>query len=98
MTDIPMTADATPLKGSLLVPDARTRRRNAAEARFKVYGIAAISLSLVVLAIMLFTIARDGAVFVWRWNAREVPTPGDFLAAAKEEEANDDSTALVRHG
>jgi len=60
MTDIPMTADATPLKGSLLVPDARTRRRNAAEARFKVYGIAAISLSLVVLAIMLFTIARDG--------------------------------------
>ena len=36
------------------------RRRNAAEARFKAYGIVAIALALATLAIMLFTIFRDG--------------------------------------
>jgi phosphate transport system permease protein len=45
---------------SLLEQDARTRRRNAAEARFRYYGIGAITISLVMLAVMLFTIFRDG--------------------------------------
>ena len=31
-----------PRKASLLAVDPRTRRRNAAEARFKIYGIIAI--------------------------------------------------------
>lgn len=45
---------------SLLAPSALMRRRNAAEARFKAYGIAAIVVSLATLAIMLFTIFSDG--------------------------------------
>lgn len=45
---------------SILVQDKLTRRRNAAEARFKYYGLGAIVLSLVVLFVMLFTIFRDG--------------------------------------
>jgi phosphate transport system permease protein len=55
-------SDATPApKGkSLLVQDDRTKRRNAAETRFKMYGIAAICVSLTVLAIMLFSIFSDG--------------------------------------
>jgi phosphate transport system permease protein len=36
------------------------KRRNAAEARFRIYGLVAISVSLAMLAIMLFTIVRDG--------------------------------------
>lgn len=53
---------ATPKKGkgSLLQQDALTKKRNASEQRFKIYGIVAIAVSLVMLAIMLFTIFRDG--------------------------------------
>jgi phosphate transport system permease protein len=51
---------ATPKKGSLFDQDQLTRRRNAREARFRIYGMVAIVLSLSVLAIMLFTIFRDG--------------------------------------
>ncbi len=46
--------------GSLLTQSALMRKRNAAEARFKAYGIAAIAVSLSVLAIMLWTIFSDG--------------------------------------
>ncbi len=47
-------------KSSLFEQDALTRRRNAAETRFRTYGLVAIVLSLSVLAVMLFTIFRDG--------------------------------------
>ncbi|TAG21123.1 MAG: phosphate ABC transporter permease PstA [Rhodobacterales bacterium] len=62
MTDISAAGavPATKPKNSLFVQDDLTRRRNAAETRFKWYGIVAIVLSLSVLAIMLFTIFRDG--------------------------------------
>ena len=50
MTDIsggPVSGPATkPHRGSLLTQDALTKRRNAAEARFKAYGIVAITLSV----------------------------------------------------
>ncbi|MGR3517252.1 phosphate ABC transporter permease PstA [Sulfitobacter pontiacus] len=58
MTDIPNTA--TP-RHSLLKPDARTVKRNRAEARFKSYGIAAIAVGLLMLAILLTTIIGRGA-------------------------------------
>jgi phosphate transport system permease protein len=45
---------------SLLEQSALVKKRNAAETRFKFYGIAAISVSLSVLAIMLWTIFSDG--------------------------------------
>jgi phosphate transport system permease protein len=51
--------DITPTE-SLLRPSSLMGRRNAAEARFKIYGMIAIGISLLVLAIMLFTILRDG--------------------------------------
>lgn len=55
--------DASPspkAAGSLLELDARTRRRNAAETRFRLYGIAAVAFSLSILFVMLFTIFSDG--------------------------------------
>jgi phosphate transport system permease protein len=58
-TGIPASPSARP-KTSLLAQDTLMRRRNSAEARFKAYGVAAIAVSLIVLAIMLFTIFRDG--------------------------------------
>lgn len=47
--------------GSLLTASARTKRRNAAEARFKIYGIIAIGIAVMALALLLFSIIRDGA-------------------------------------
>jgi phosphate transport system permease protein len=46
---------------SILVASPEMKRRNAAEARFKAYGVVAIAVSLITLAIMLFTIVRDGS-------------------------------------
>jgi phosphate transport system permease protein len=48
-------------KASLLQPDARTRRRNAAETRFKAYGIVAIAIGLLMLMTLVFNIVTRGA-------------------------------------
>ncbi|MFU8882359.1 MAG: phosphate ABC transporter permease PstA [Rhodobacterales bacterium] len=54
-------ARPAPRTSSLLTISPLVRKRNAAEARFKAYGVAAICVSLSVLAIMLWTIFTDGA-------------------------------------
>ncbi|TLP56867.1 phosphate ABC transporter permease PstA [Parasedimentitalea maritima] len=46
--------------GSLLMQSTRTKRRNAAETRFKLYGIAAIAVSLLMLMVLLTTIVSKG--------------------------------------
>src|SRR5690606_30269799 len=46
---------------SLLQTDAGTRRRNAAERRFRTYGAAAILTAMAALAVLMFTVFRDGA-------------------------------------
>jgi phosphate transport system permease protein len=65
MTDISAIPAAPARSGnparSILVASPEMKRRNAAETRFRWYGIVAIVISLTTLAIMLFTIIRDGA-------------------------------------
>jgi phosphate transport system permease protein len=64
MTDIsggPASVPAPkPHRGSLLTQDALTKRRNAAEARFKAYGIVAITLSMLALVWLLISIFSVG--------------------------------------
>ena len=62
MSDIPNPAApiADPRGASLLVQDGRTKRRNAAEGRFKLYGIVAIAIGLLMLLTLLFTIVSRG--------------------------------------
>ena len=66
MTDASQAAPAVPgfasgrARHSILIASANMRRRNAAETRFRIYGIVAIVLALGMLAIMLFTVLRDG--------------------------------------
>lgn len=61
MTDTSMTpAAAAPKKSSLLVQDARTRKRNAAETRFRIYGMAAIAVGLLFLVFLFTSILRSG--------------------------------------
>ncbi|MDO5657173.1 MAG: phosphate ABC transporter permease PstA [Paracoccus sp. (in: a-proteobacteria)] len=50
----------TGARKSLLTLDARTKRRNAAEARFKAYGITAIAIAALALVVLVFTVVRDG--------------------------------------
>ncbi|WP_282151222.1 phosphate ABC transporter permease PstA [Ruegeria atlantica] len=64
MTDISQTPDAAPTTkpkgGSLFEKDARTKRRNAAESRFKMYGIAAIGIGLLMLIVLVTNIVTAG--------------------------------------
>lgn len=64
MTDATATggipASGTRPRSSLLTQDTLMRRRNAAETRFRVYGMAAICISLGTLFVMLWTIFSDG--------------------------------------
>ncbi|MBY6134217.1 phosphate ABC transporter permease PstA [Leisingera sp. XS_AS12] len=46
--------------GSLLAQTARTRKRNAAEKRFRAYGIAAIAAGLAMLLVLVVTIVSKG--------------------------------------
>ncbi|WP_225026637.1 phosphate ABC transporter permease PstA [Xinfangfangia pollutisoli] len=62
MTDL-SAAGSSPLgrtRRSILIASPEMKRRNRVEARFKYYGIAAIAVSLAILALMLFIIVRDG--------------------------------------
>ena len=47
-------------KGSLLVQDAHTRRRNAAEGRFRLYGAIAVSLGVLALIGLLTSVLVNG--------------------------------------
>ena len=61
MTDATVTPASEPRKASLLQPDARTARRNSAEARFRIYGIIAVGIAVLALAFLVTSILRNGA-------------------------------------
>ena len=82
MSDIPNPAApiADPRGASLLVQDGRTKRRNAAEGRFKLYGIVAITIGLLMLLTLLFTIVSRGTgAFQQTYVALSVPLLEDKL-------------------
>ena len=62
MTDMSMSPAAAPRRnGSLLELDANTKRRNAAEKRFRIYGMIAVGLAVLALVFLLTSIVRNGA-------------------------------------
>jgi phosphate transport system permease protein len=58
MTDASM--DSAPKSGRLTTVDARTKKRNAAEKRFKAYGLTAILIGLFFLVVLAVSIVRSG--------------------------------------
>ncbi|MCU9846830.1 phosphate ABC transporter permease PstA [Defluviimonas sp. WL0024] len=58
MTDASLPT--TPHRGSLIEVDARTRRRNAAEKRFRLYGLVALGIGLAALVILLTSVLSNG--------------------------------------
>ncbi len=74
-------AHAPRARGSLLVQDERTRKRNAAEARFKAYGLIAIGIGLLMLVILWSTTSCRAAParFQQTFVTLEVELPADKL-------------------
>ena len=72
--------EITASRQSLLLPDARTRSRNAAEKRFRVYGMIAIGLAVLALCVLLVSIVSNGAgAFQQTFITLDVAFPEDKL-------------------
>jgi phosphate transport system permease protein len=80
-------------KQSLLTASAAMKRRNAAEARFRVYGLVAIAISLVMLAVMLFTIFRDG---VSSFHQATLTYPVELSADTLDPKGNRDGAEMAK--
>ncbi|KAA9009180.1 phosphate ABC transporter permease PstA [Histidinibacterium aquaticum] len=77
-------APATGKKSSLLELDARTKRRNAAETRFKAYGIVAILIGLCFLVALLVAIVRNGApAFTQTFVTLDIELEAEAIEAAE---------------
>ncbi|ABV93277.1 phosphate transport system permease protein [Dinoroseobacter shibae DFL 12 = DSM 16493] len=69
-----------PKTSSLLVQDARTAKRNAAEARFKMYGLAAVITGILALVLLLASILSNGlSAFQQTYVTLEIALPEDKL-------------------
>lgn len=82
--------DAT---SSILVPDARTKKRNAAEARFKLYGMAAIGVGLAMLILLMITILGNGT---GAFQQTFVTLKVDLLEAKLDKKGNRDPEDLKK--
>lgn len=83
----------TEIADSLFEPDARTRKRNAAEKRFRAYGVVAIAIGLAMLAFLLITIITAGAS-AFRQSFIEVPV---YLDAAQIEKAENSTLKTAEY-
>ena len=86
MTDATASAPSRPeaRAGSLMRPDARTARRNAAEKRFRAYGLGAILIAFAALVILLTSILSSGVgAFRQAKVAFPVMLDADAVAAAE---------------
>ncbi|MDX5381485.1 MAG: phosphate ABC transporter permease PstA [Rhodobacterales bacterium] len=86
-------ATPAPARSSLLTQSALMKKRNAAEARFKAYGLAAICISLSVLAIMLWTIFSDG---VSAFKQASLTFPVTLDAETLDPKGNRDRAEMMR--
>lgn len=80
MTDATQTPKGAPKRRSLFLEDARTKKRNASEKRFRAYGMAAIVVGLVFLVVLLGNIVVKGIpAFTQGFITLEVELPEDKL-------------------
>ncbi len=94
MTDASFPTAAGAAKTSLLVADPRTRKRNAAEARFRAYGVAAIAVALVMLVVLLVTIF-SGGIGAFRQTYLTIPVTLDAAQLDKKGARNPDDIKKV---
>ena len=94
MTAIP-TESAPPIASRPPRRDIGIKRRYAAEARFKAYGIAAISFGLLFLAIMLGSIVTKGYTAFWQTNVT-LPVTFDAAVIDPQNKRDQDPSVLVK--
>lgn len=83
----------TVLSNSLLVQDDRTRRRNAAEARFRACGLGAIGIAMLALAMLLTSVVSTGVgAFRQTYITLEIPLP----AAQLDKSGTRDPAAMAK--
>ncbi|WP_343502328.1 phosphate ABC transporter permease PstA [Alloyangia pacifica] len=79
MTDATYSGGKAPAKHGLLTVDERTKKRNASEKRFRMYGLAAIGAGVFFLVVLLASILANG-VGAFQQTFIEVPV---YLEEAK---------------
>ena len=93
MTDLSASLPVAKPKNSILTGSDQMRRRNAAEFRFRLYGLAAISVSMAVLAIMLWTIFSDG---VSAFKQAKISFPLTFSSEILDPAGNGDRAEMTK--
>lgn len=81
----------SPTHGSLLTLDARTKKRNAAEKRFRAYGLTAIGIAVAALAMLLVSIIGNGAS-----SFRQ--TYVSYPVVVTQDQVDDAESALLKTG
>lgn len=83
MTDATATSSPEGMpapRSSLLTPSARTKRRNATEARFRIYGLVAIGIGIAALIVLLISILSNGLpAFKQTYVVMDVPLRAEVL-------------------
>ena len=92
MTDLSHTAPRA--RVSLFDADPRTRARNAAERRFRLYGMTAVSLGLIALVFLLVSILGNG-LSSFRQTVIELPVTLDAAVLDKSGNRNPDEMKKV---
>ena len=89
----PGAAPAPAPKASLLAVDTRTKRRNAAEKRFRAYGIVAIATGLVFLVLLLGSIIFKG---VGAFQQTFITLDVELLEAKLDKNGNRDPAEMAK--
>ena len=93
MTDATYSGGKAPAKHGLLTVDARTKKRNASEKRFRMYGLAAIGAGVFFLVVLLASILANG-VGAFQQTFIEVPV---YLEEAKlDKSGNRDPAEMAK--
>ncbi|PJI91896.1 phosphate ABC transporter membrane protein 2 (PhoT family) [Yoonia maricola] len=81
------------MKTSLLASDARTKKRNAAEARFKAYGLSAIVVAMLALAILLTSVLTNG---LSSFQQTFIALPVELSAERVDKQGNRDPAEMAK--
>lgn len=93
MTDLSAGGSFARPKQSILTASTDMKRRNAAETRFRAYGLIAIAIALITLAVMLFTILRDG---VSSFHQATLSFPMELAAETLDPKGNRDAAEMAK--
>ncbi|MEJ6394433.1 phosphate ABC transporter permease PstA [Gymnodinialimonas sp. 2305UL16-5] len=90
MSDLPF--EKPPIR-SLFAQDARTKKRNRAEARFRVYGLAAVCIGILALVMLLLSILSNG---LSSFRQTHVSFPIELTAERVDPEGNRNPGEMAR--